>query len=398
MKGFDLKIFLPLLLLVGIGLALIYSSTIHPIPPGQAPQFALKQLVWIGIGLILLVATYNIPPRFHLALSYIYYFAVLLLLVFLLARGGGRWIELGPFNLQPSELAKLALILGLARYLSAQRIDLTHLKGFGPPLLLVVLPALIILKEPDLGTALLLLILPLPMLWWAGMDPRNLFFLYSVALSLVSASHWLAWGAFLTLLIVLLIHSSQSLLTKVGILLANLAVGVLTPLIWSHLQGYQRQRVIAFLNPARDPFRAGYQIIQSKIAVGSGGIWGKGFMQGTQAKLSFLPAQHTDFIFSVAGEELGLWGCLLILGLYLILLWGALKIAYRAKNPFSSLVAVGIASVFIIQVGVNVGMTLGMMPITGLPLPFLSYGGSAIIVDMIMVGLLLAINSRWREY
>ena len=398
MKGLDLKIFLPLLLLVGMGLALIYSSTVHPTLPGQGAGFAIKQLAWIGIGLVLLVATYHIPLRFHLALSYLYYFATLLLLVFLLVRGGGRWIELGSLNLQPSELAKLALILGLSRYLSAQRIDLAHLKGFGPPLLLVALPALIILKEPDLGTSLLLLILPLPMLWWAGMDPRNLFFLYSVALSLVSASHWLAWGAFLTLLIVLLIHSSHSLLTKAGILLANLAVGVLTPLLWSHLQGYQRQRVIAFLNPARDPFRAGYQIIQSKIAIGSGGIWGKGFMRGTQAKLSFLPAQHTDFIFSVAGEELGLWGCLLILGLYLILLWEALQIAHRAKNPFSSLVAVGIASVFIIQIGVNVGMTLGVMPITGLPLPFLSYGGSAMLVDMIMMGLLLAINSRWREY
>jgi len=398
MKGFDLKIFLPVLLLVGIGLALIHSSTIHPSLPGEASKFAIKQMIWIGIGLILLAATYTIPLRLHLAFSYLYYLAVLLLLVFLLARGGGRWIELGPFNLQPSELAKLALILGLSRYLSSERVDLSHIKGFAPPLLLGVLPVLLILKQPDLGTSILLLILPLPMLWWAGMDPRQLFFLYSVSLSLISAFHWLAWGIFLTFLIILLLHSPHSLLAKTGILLANLSVGVMTPLIWSHLQEYQRHRVMAFLNPARDPFRTGYQIIQSKIAIGSGGIWGKGFTQGTQAKLFFLPAQHTDFIFSVAGEELGLWGCLLILGLYIVILLKSLKIAYRAKNPFSSLVAVGIGTIFLIQIGVNVGMTLGVMPVTGLPLPFLSYGGSAMLVDMIMVGLLLAINSRWREY
>ncbi len=398
MRGFDLKIVVPVLLLAGIGLALIYSSTIHPSPPGEASKFALRQLVWLGIGLILLAITYTLPLRFHLAFSYIYYLVVLLLLMFLLAKGGGRWIDMGPLHLQPSELAKLALIFGLSRYLSLERVNLSRIRGFAPPLLLGLVPALLVLKQPDLGTSILLLILPLPLLWWAGMDPPQLFFLSSVGLSLVSASHWLAWGAFLTLLIILLLHSSQSILTKASILLANLSVGVLTPLIWSHLQEYQRQRVIAFLNPTRDPFRAGYQIIQSKIAIGSGGVWGKGFMQGTQAKLFFLPAQHTDFIFSVAGEELGLWGCLLILGLYLLLLLEAIKIAYRAKNSFSRLVAVGIVSVFLLQIGVNVGMTLGVMPITGLPLPFLSYGGSAMLVDMIMVGLLLRINSELREY
>ncbi len=398
MREFDLKLFLPVLLLSGIGLALIYSSTVHPLPPGGISKFTIKQIIWIGTGLILLVLTYVIPLRLNLALSYIYYSAVLLLLALLLLKGQGRWIELGPFNLQPSELTKLVLILALSRYLSSERINLSRLRGFAPPLLLGILPALIILKQPDLGTSVLLLILPLPMLWWAGMDPHHLFFLYSVTLSLVCASHWMAWGAFVTLLIILLLHSSHSLLFKVGILLANLSVGVLTPLIWSNLQEYQRQRVIAFINPARDPFKTGYQIIQSKIAIGSGGIWGKGFMQGTQAKLFFLPAQHTDFVFSVAGEELGLWGCLFILGLYLLFLVEGIKIAYRVKNRFSSLVAVGIVTVFLVQIVVNVGVTLGVMPVTGLPLPFLSYGGSAMLVDMIMVGLLLAINSRRREY
>ncbi len=398
MREFDLKLLLLVLLLSGIGLALIYSSTIHPSPSRDITKFAIKQIGWVGIGLILLGVTYAIPLRFHLALSYVYYTATILLLVFLFAKGGGRWIELGPLHLQPSELAKLALILALSRYLSSERINLSRLRGFLPPLLLSALPVLIILKQPDLGTSILLLVLPLPMLWWAGMDLRHLFFLYSVGLSLIFAFHWLAWGIFITVLIILLVYSTHSLLVKAGILLANLSVGVLTPLIWSHLQEYQRQRVIAFLNPARDPFRAGYQIIQSKIAIGSGGIWGKGFMQGTQAKLFFLPAQHTDFIFSVAGEELGLWGCLLIFGLFLILLLEGIKIAHRAKNPFSSLVTLGIVTILLIQIGVNVGMTLGVMPVTGLPLPFLSYGGSAMLVNMIMVGLLLRINSRWREY
>jgi rod shape determining protein RodA len=187
-------------------------------------------------------------------------------------------------------------------------------------------------------------------------------------------------------------------LLSVSFLLFNLAFGMITPLVWNRLHDYQKDRIIIFLDPGKDPQGAGYQILQSKIAIGSGGILGKGYLQGTQTKLAFLPHQHTDFVFSVLGEEFGLWGALVLLGLFSFLLIRGISIAYKSRNNFSSNVALGITGIFAFQMLVNIGMTIGFLPVTGLPLPFVSYGGSSLLSSWILVGILLAIHYRWYEY
>jgi len=203
---------------------------------------------------------------------------------------------------------------------------------------------------------------------------------------------------FFLIFIILLYRLKPTLIFSVVFLLLNLAFGGITPLVWNHLHDYQKQRIIVFLDPGRDPQGAGYQIIQSKVAIGSGGLLGKGFLQGSQTKLAFLPHQHTDFVFSVLGEEFGLWGGLILIGLFTFLIAKGILIAQKSRNTFASNVAIGLTAILGFQVLINIGMTLGVMPVTGLPLPFVSYGGSSMLLSWMIVGLLLAINARWFDY
>jgi rod shape determining protein RodA len=215
---------------------------------------------------------------------------------------------------------------------------------------------------------------------------------------LISAFHWISWALFFLILILLLHRLRLTFVFSVGFLLLNLAFGMITPLVWNKLHDYQKQRIIVFLDPGRDPQGAGYQIIQSKVAIGSGGLGGKGYLEGSQTKLAFLPHQHTDFVFSVLGEEFGLWGSMILLGLFAFLIVKGILIAQKARNTFAGNVAVGLVAVVGFQMLVNIGMTLGVMPVTGLPLPFVSYGGSSMLLNWTALGILLAINSRWYEY
>jgi rod shape determining protein RodA len=225
-----------------------------------------------------------------------------------------------------------------------------------------------------------------------------LFLIVSPVISLICAFHWISWALFFLLLVFLLHRLRLTFVFSVGFLLLNLAFGMITPLVWNKLHHYQKQRIIIFLDPGRDPQGAGYQIIQSKVAIGSGGIAGKGFLQGSQTKLAFLPHQHTDFVFSVLGEEFGLLGEIVVLGLFALLLVKGILLAQKTRNTFAGNVVIGLVAVIGFQMLVNVGMTLGVMPVTGLPLPFVSYGGSSMLLSWSIVGLLLAINSRWYEY
>jgi len=361
------------------------------------------------VALALMLGAAVMPYRVLYALSYVFYGVMLMLLAGVLIHGqdsvrAHRWFALGPVHFQPSEWAKIAVVLALARILSDRRLTMQRTKEFILPFVLVLLPIGLILKEPDLGTALVFSVIVFPMLYWAGLRLSALFFILSPLLNLVCALLWilsrqyLPWGLFIVFLIGIVFLTRPHLSTIVFLAGINLTVGITTPYFWERLHTYQQERIVAFLNPERDPLRAGYQIIQSKVAIGSGGLFGKGFLEGTQTQLAFLPAQHTDFIFSVIGEELGFVGVSIVLIAFLILIWRGLSVATVVKSPFASLTVVGLISILAFHVFVNVGMTVGLMPVTGLPLPFLSYGGSSLTVNMILIGLLTNLSINRYEY
>jgi rod shape determining protein RodA len=216
--------------------------------------------------------------------------------------------------------------------------------------------------------------------------------------SLVAASHWLAWALYFVVLLTFLFLSRPGMLFSILTVVANLGFGIITPFIWNRMAEYQQARILTFLDPGRDPRGAGYQIIQSKIAIGSGGIWGKGLLAGSQTRLDFLPERHTDFVFSVLGEEFGLWGALIVITLFGVIFYRAVRIAARCRSRFASGITMGATAVLLFQFFVNVGMTLGFMPVTGLALPFLSYGGTSLMLTWVLIGLIVSADYRWQEY
>ncbi len=344
-----------------------------------------------------------IPYHFFESLAYLSYFLYLgfLITVLVLSSGGvraHRWFLLGPFRFQPSELAKLTTIFALAYFLSRRGVVLKSLKDLIIPSIIAAIPCLLIIG-PDLGTALVFVPILLAMLYWAGLPFIYLFLIITPMISLICAFSFIAWLIFIFLLVLVLfyfIKQHKHTFDAIFLALINLAIGTIAPFGWEHLKEYRRQRILSFLNPQNDPLGAGYQIIQSKVAIGSGGFWGKGFMNGTQKNLLFLPEQHTDFIFSVIGEEMGFWFCILLLFLFIILLIRIIQAATQIRDRFASLVIIGIATMIFFHILVNIGMTIGVMPITGLPLPFISYGGSSLIMNMLAIGIVLGI--RLRQY
>ncbi len=347
----------PLLALAvsGLGAITVYSATHTPGAEGPS-TLAVRQLTWLAGGCVGMLLALTFDYRRLDRNAYVIYailLAMLLAVPFVGRIGGGarRWITLGPVSLQPSEFMKLAIIIVLARYFAR-----TRPSGLGPrdallPLALTAMPAAAILAQPDLGSAAMLIVVALTMLVLGGVRLR---WFVAAAAPLVA----------------------------------------LSPVLWGHLKGYQQQRVLTFLNPDLDPLGAGYHVIQSKIAVGSGMLWGKGFLQGTQNHLNFLPEQHTDFIFSVFAEESGLVGAMILLGLYLALVVRAILIASRARDRFGVLLVLGIAGLVFWQAVINVSMTTGLLPVVGIPLPFFSYGGSSLFSLLVSVGLMMNVSMR----
>lgn len=398
-----------------IGLATVYSCT-QPLPGGSEGVHRLigvtivyNQMIWLVLGVTAALLCLLVPLRFFETFAFVFYGAsiVALLAVFFVSperAGTHRWLSLGPFSLQPSELAKVAFLFTLARFLAVR-------EGKGPfftvvgVFLLSLPPFLLVLKEPDLGTALVFLILGVPMMFWSGVRASFLLALFSPLLSglamfygqQVLHTDW-PWAIYVVVLLFALFYSRLYMLHSVLLVVANLTTGLGIPLIWDKLQSYQQQRILTFFRPGEtDHLGVGYQVYQSKVAIGSGGILGKGYLHGTQKGLAFLPERHTDFIFSVLGEELGLVGALLVIGLFLIIFIRAMRIAVKAKRPFASLLAVGVGSYFFFQSFVNISITLGLLPVTGLPLPFITYGGSSMLASCLMMGLLLSVSARWSE-
>jgi len=385
------------------GLATLYSAGQTDVPTFVATIWQ-RQLLWLGLGLIVGGIIFRTSPRMlEWATPYAYGIALFLLLLTLVigtgagtAAGSKSWIAIGGRRFgQPAELAKLAVILMLARWLATRREAPTMLRDLIVPGLIAGVPGFLVLKQPDLGSAIVFAAILFFMLFWAGTKFSLLVLAASPVIGLVLAFSTVAWGVWIAVLAGLLLWWRPYLWEGFAIMALNVLGGVLALPFWNRLAPYQQNRLLAFLNPDVDPRAAGWHVIQSKVAMGSGGLLGKGFTQGTQKRLAFLPAQHTDFIFSVVGEELGFVGVLVALCLFAWMLFGLLRIARKATDPFSSLCVFGIAGLFFTHIFENVGMTINLMPITGIPLPFFSYGGSFLLACSI--GVAIALRVAWES-
>ena len=350
-----------------------------------------KQLIWMMIGIAVFILILYIPEVIIDILVVPFYVVTVLLLLLILflpaIKGVHRWISFGGFGLQPSEFAKIATILLIAKIISKQFLQKWKIIVFS--FLIILLPLLLILKEPDLGSALIFFTFCLPMLYFAGIPFVVIILLLSPLISIIAGFSLVLWIIFDILLLIILLLRKSSFVLSGFIFAGNFFLSFLTPYFWNHLKGYQQERILTFIDPSRDVMGSGYQIIQSKIAVGSGGIFGKGLFQGTQKNLAFLPEQRTDFIFSVIGEELGFIGCAFLILLFLLLIWRGICILKKIQDRRKQLTIAGILTCIICQIVINIGMNIGIFPVVGIPLPFISYGGSNLIVNMASVGLVI---------
>ncbi|MCG8608531.1 rod shape-determining protein RodA [bacterium] len=389
------------IVLVIIGLMSIYSAT-YASAAEIGHHIFKRQIIWVILGALTLSAAAFVPLKIVHKHAYPLYIAsiILLLVVLVIGTGAGtkRWLAFGGLRIQPSEIAKVFTLLALAKYLSKQSRNLNNIRDIGIGFGIIIVPFLLIMRQPDLGSALVFLALALPIMHWAGLSSTILFVLVAPLVSLVSAFNYYSFVVAIAIISLVLFLTRRGLVFFITNFIINISVGILTPIMWGFLKEYQQQRILTFMGLVTDPRGLSYQVIQSKVAIGSGGILGKGFLQGTQTHLRFLPEQHTDFIFCVVGEEFGFLGVVVVLGLFFLLIWRCLKIASSVKSRFSSLMVMGGLVILMFQIAVNVGMTVGIMPVTGLPLPFLSYGGSSLLANLTIVGLILNASRKRFEY
>ena len=356
LRNVDWTMVIVTLALIAIGIMMIGSATQVNTPSDDRYWFVQRQGLFALANVVMILVMLKFDYKTLGPLGNILYGLNLIMLVAVMfvgqsALGAQRWIQIGPATIQPSEFAKLIMIISLAHLLDARRDKLQSIWDLLPVFLFVIIPFLLVLKQPDLGTSLVFMAILLGMLFVAGIK--------------------------------------GSLLVKL------IGAGIAAmPVFWLFLKDYQKARLTIFMNPNSDPLGAGYHIIQSKIAIGSGQLFGKGLFNGTQSQLKFLPENHTDFIFAVVGEELGFIGAVAILLLYFVLLYRGVKTAQNARDRFGMLLAAGITSMMAFHVLVNVGMTIGIMPVTGIPLPFLSYGVSSLTTNLLAIGILLNIQVR----
>ena len=357
---FDWKAFIIIVIVMIIGLATIVSATYTSITEGATPVY-MKQIGWIIIGILSLLIGASIDYQTVARYSYHLYALsfLLLILVLLIVRSGygaQRWLSIGGMTFQPSEFAKLATAFAITRYFSDYPARHSYnVKELLIPGALIAVPVLLILKQPDLGTAMVITFVSVVLILLVKVRPRILGF----PTLLMLMSFPFAWQIF-----------------------------------WENLKEYQKTRLLTFINPASDPMGTGYHIIQSKIAVGSGGFFGKGILESTQSHLNFLPARHTDFIFAVFAEEWGFIGVVVLLVLYILLIMWGLDVAIKAKDRLGMLMASGVLSIFTFYCIINIGMTLGIVPVVGIPLPLMSYGGTSMITTLFSIGILFNIRKK----
>lgn len=407
-RTIDRPLLLAVLLVVIPGLATLYSA-------GQAdfPTIAngiwFRQAVWLTMGSVLAIFAFRISPRVVEWLTPYAYVAAIVILVATLffgtgagtAAGSKSWLTIGSMRIgQPAEFAKIATVLMLARHLGGKRDSPRTLSELIPAGIITLVPFSLIALQPDLGSALVLVGILFAMLYWVGVSGWHLLLLASPVISLFLAFSTGIWGAWIVALTILLFWLRPYLTEAIVVWSANFAMGVIALRIWNRLADYQKNRILSFINPEVDPQAAGWNVIQSKVAIGSGGVFGTGFLEGSQKRLAFLPAQHTDFIFSIVGEEFGFVGVAVSLILFTTLLVVLLRIARSAVDPFSSLMVAGVTGMLFVHIVENVGMTIGLLPVTGIPLPFFSYGGSFALVCALSLGLVFRVawETRYGGY
>ena len=401
LKELDLWLLSATFILIVFGLVILYAAT--STEQAGLPQLFKRQVLWALIGFVLLALTAALSPRVHYAFAYLLYFVSCLILLGVLiwgdpAKGAARWIGIGSITFQPSEPAKIALVLALSRLVTDKKYDPNKFSHLLRTIALAAIPLGLVMLQPDLGTSLVFAAVFFFIAIAAGTPFTFLLMLISPIAAAIASISIVSMVVFVFLLII----ASWQLKIRFGFLIllvaGNLAISLATPQLWNQLKPYQKSRLVSFIYPEADPRGSGYQVIQSKVAVGSGGLTGKGLGQGSQTQLKFLPEQHTDFIFSVVGEELGFLGASAVLLLLLIVITRGYRAAQRSKGRYSALVCIGLSSMITFHIFINIGMTVGAMPVTGLPLPLISYGGSFLWTVMISIGLILGVQRRWKEY
>ena len=336
-----------------IGVAALYSAA-----GGNWNPWAKSHLIRLIVGVVLMFIIAFIHPKFFYKLTLISFLLGLLSLVFVKFFGVGsvqRWITIGGLNIQPSELMKFALILMLAKYFDQlSKINFDRLFSYVIPIIYIIIPGLIVISQPDLGTGLTLIILGFAILFYVGVSLK---FVFIFLLTFISS----------------------------------------VPIIWQQLYDYQKNRILVFLNPEMDSLGSGYQIIQSKIAIGSGGVFGKGYLLGSQSRLNYLPEKHTDFIFTLISEELGFFGAMIIILTFCVLIFSIAKISFSVETLFSKVIVFGVSLLIFLYLTLNIGMVCGLLPVVGAPLPLISYGGTALFTILISIGVVLSINVHKNE-
>ena len=372
------------------GLVALYSISSGAGQISFSSRF-FKFLFWIFPAFGAFTFFFVIPKRFIHEYAYVA-LAISILALFLPyfsepIAGTYRWVSFGGISFQPAEILKWIMVIALARYLSDNRLQLKKVHSLFAPIFFVLCPAFFIAKQPDLGSAVILVAPIIPLLYWVGARPFHIFLLTAPIISILTAFNYYTFTIWILIIGVVVYLSQTNLRVMLVNFFGNISLGLLPPALWNSLHAYQKERVLVLLDVTRDPLGAAYQVIQSQTAIGSGGLWGKGFGRGTQTHLKFLPEQETDFIFSVIGEEFGFLVVVTILAIFAILILKMIQCSYKLSERFPSLVLFGIAIIFISHIFVNVGMTVNLLPVKGLPLPFLSYGGTFLVSCYAMLGL-----------
>ena len=381
-----------------LGLISLFSISMNQFGEVGITAFT-KQLLFLIPAFVGFITILFIPK--YMIHKYIYFaYSLMLMLVltpflFETIAGTHRWINFGlPISIQPSEFAKWIVVVALARYLSDHNLRMKKFMTILFPILIALLPAVIVLQQPDLGTAIILLTPILPMLYWVGARPFHLFILVAPLLSIATAFHTISFTFWAIVMGSIIYLTQPRLFFGVMLYFGNIFLGLLAPFLWNSLRPYQQKRILTLFNPELDPLGAAYQTIQSKVAIGSGGFFGKGLGEGTQTHLKFLPVQESDFIVSVIGEELGFITIAIMLIVFSIFMLKIVKLAFLAKERFPGLVLIGIGTIFMAHVFVNTAMSTGMIPVKGLPLPFISAGGSFLLSCFIMIGLIMKMGDE----
>jgi len=379
-------------LLFFIGLVGLSSIAIHQDGTIQSSSF-LKQIYFFFPGFILCIIMFYLPKSIYHKYSYLAYgFIILAILVPFTGEkhaGTYRWIDLGPLGIQPSEFAKWIVVLVLARYLSDYNLDLNRFRTLIIPIIVVIVPTAIVIKQSDLGSSIIILSSLIPMIYWSRVNPYFIFLMIGPIISLLTASHNISFTIWGISMIGILYVICPNLIRGVITYFSFLLFGLFSPWIWSLLSPYQQKRILTLLNPELDPLGSAYQLIQSQTAIGSGGLFGKGWGNGTQTHLKFLPVQESDFMISVLGEEMGFGFIAVLFCLFALLIFQILKLASESNDRFSSLILIGLGTIILSHIFVNTAMAVGLIPVKGLPLPFISAGGSFLLSCFMMIGLIL---------